>query len=378
MNTLQDTFVQIKNYCSTSGRISPVAQNLWINSLEPVCMKGSSACFNVASEFQRSTIMANYDRLLKDAFTHILGINDVSIDFNVMENTENDLSYEQMEKMHSELEKKFGNAEYEHTFDTFIVGKSNEFAHAACVSVAEGKKYNPLFVYGASGLGKTHLLSAIAYEMRRRNPGLNIVYVTGEVFSSELIDAIKLKKDTSEFHGKYRNAEVLLVDDVQFIAGRETTQEEFFHTFNKLHGENRQIVLTSDKPPKDIATLADRIRSRFEGGLIADISLPDFETRVAIVKRKAELLQLDLPREICEFFANRLKTNIRQLEGAVKKLKAFNHLAGTPPSLTMAQNVIRDILTDDQTVPITVDKVIRQVANVYSVSAEDICSNKRT
>ena len=238
--------------------------------------------------------------------------------------------------------------------------------------------YNPLFIYGPSGLGKTHLMTAIANEMRRNDPNLNIVYVTGETFANELIEAIQKKQDTSLFHDKYRNADVLLVDDVQFIAGKDSTQEEFFHTFNKLHSEGKQIVLTSDRPPKDIKILEDRIRSRFESGLIADISTPDFETRIAIIRRKAELLDLNLPDEVAEFIANRLKTNIRQLEGAVKKLKALKHLAGSQPSIAMAQSVIRDILTDDQPIPITVEKIIAEVANVYGVSPDDIRSNKRS
>ena len=187
-----------------------------------------------------------------------------------------------------------------------------------------------------------------------------------------------MKKETTTFHEKYRKADVLLVDDVHFIAGKESTQEEFFHTFNELHKDGRQIVLTSDRPPKDIKTLEDRIKTRFEWGLIADIQTPDFETRIAIIKRKAELLDINLPDEVSEFIANRLKTNIRQLEGAVKKLKALKHLAGSPPTIAMAQSVIRDILNDDQPIPITVEKIIGEVANVYGVTPDDIRSQKRS
>lgn len=221
-------------------------------------------------------------------------------------------------------------------------------------------------------------MNAISNEMKKNNPNLNIIYVTGETFANELIDAIRMKRDTTIFHEKYRNADVLLVDDIQFIAGRESTQEEFFHTFNELYNEGKQIVLTSDKPPKDIKTLEERIRTRFESGLIADVSTPDFETRMAIIRRKAEALNINIPDDVCEFIANRLKTNIRQLEGAVKKMTALRHFAGNTPTMATAQSVIRDILNDDQPVPITVEKIISDVAEIYNVTAEDIRSNKRS
>ena len=212
--------------------------------------------------------------------------------------------------------------------------------------------------------------------MKNKNNNLNIIYVTGETFSSEIINAIQTNS-TSQFHDKYRSADVLLVDDIQFIAGKNSTQEEFFHTFNALYQDGKQIVLTSDRPPKAIKTLEDRIRSRFESGLIADINTPDFETRMAIINRKAELLELKIPDDVAQFIANKLKSNIRQLEGAVKKLKALNHYAGSTPSISMAQSVIRDILNDDQPLPITVEKIIAEVANVYGVTPEDIRSSKR-
>jgi len=266
-----------------------------------------------------------------------------------------------------------------YNFENFVVGNSNKYAQAAALAVAESpsEAYNPLFIYGPSGLGKTHLVTAIKHEIIRRNPDKSVIYVTGEAFGNELIKAID-QRDTSVFHDKYRNADVLIVDDIQFFSGKERMQEEFFHTFNKLHSEDKQIVITSDKPPRDLKTLEERIRNRFEWGLIADISTPDFETRFAIIRRKAELLDLKIPDEVTEFIANRLKTNIRQLEGAVKKLKALKMLANSSPTISMAQSVIRDILTDDQPIPITVEKVIAEVANVYGITPEDIRSSKRT
>lgn len=383
MNSFEEVFDCVKKYCIDVGDIGEVALKLWINALEPRSLDGNNAVFFVQSDFQKGVILNNYEKLLKEAFRNVLGF-----DVNIIISTKTEeipnpqVDFDELEQKHQQLEKSFETAEYDYTFDTFIVGRSNEFAYAACTAVAKdangGSTYNPLFIHGPSGLGKTHLITAIANEMKKNNPSLNIIYVSGESFANELIEAIKMKKDTTQFHEKYRNADVLLVDDVQFIAGKESTQEEFFHTFNKLHQQGRQIVLTSDKPPKDIKTLAERIRSRFEGGLIADVSTPDFETRIAIIRRKAELLELNIPDEVAEFIANRLKTNIRQLEGAVKKLKALKHLAGSQPSISMAQSVIRDILNDDQPIPITVEKIIGEVANVYGVSPEDIRSNKRS
>jgi chromosomal replication initiator protein len=279
-----------------------------------------------------------------------------------------------------ELEKTYKRAEYEYTFDTFIVGPSNKFAYAASRAVAEepAAAYNPLFIHGPSGLGKTHLLTAIAVYLQQNNPEMKIITVTGETFANELISAIQQKRDTSGFHDKYRGADVLLVDDVQFIAGKESTQEEFFHTFNELKKQGKQIVLTSDRPPKEIKTLEDRNKTRFEQGLIADIGIPEYETRVAIIKRKAELLNLDADQGIVEMIAIALKANIRQLEGCVKKLKAIEHLVGTPPTMSQAQAAIREVLTDDAAVPVTIPKIISEIATIYGVSTEDILSLKRS
>lgn len=378
MNSFNEVFDMVKSYCLESANIGEVAFKLWIKPLEPVKLEDNIAYFTVKSPFQKDIILKNYEKLLLTALSETLGF-DVSIRIDVTEDAPDMIKPSQQGEKQEELNKSLKSAEYEYTFDTFIVGRSNEFAYAACTAVAKnsGTTYNPLFIHGPSGLGKTHLLSAISHEIAKNDPSKNIIYVTGEIFANELIEAIK-KGDTSEFHRKYRSADVLLVDDIHFIAGKESTQEEFFHTFNELHKVNKQIVLTSDRPPKDIKTLEDRIRTRFEWGLIADISLPDFETRVAIIKRKAELLELDLSDEVAEFIANRLKTNIRQLEGAVKKLKAANHLVGTPVTIAMAQNVIREILNDDRPEPVTVDRIISEVANIYGVTSDDIKSNKRS
>ena len=206
---------------------------------------------------------------------------------------------------------------------------------------------------------------------------MDILYIKGEDFTNELVESIR-QNSQLKFRNKYRQTNVLLVDDIQFIAGKESTQEEFFHTFNSLYESKKQIVLTSDRPPKEIQTLEDRLRTRFEWGLIADVQPPDFETRLAIIKRKAELLGISVPDEVAEYIANRLKNNIRQLEGAVKKMKAYNLLAGDPPSIAIAQNAIRDVLNDNQPVPVTVDKIINEVSRTFGVTADDIRSKARS
>lgn len=381
MNSFEEVFECVKQYCLNSGKIIESAYNIWIDPISALQLDGGKAILFVQSEFQKSIILQNFESVIKEGFEKTLGF---AVDIEIL--TEEDMKEPKKNLAENEpplsLPKdNFENEEYDYTFDTFIVGRSNEFAYAACTAVAKdnnGSTYNPLFIYGPSGLGKTHLMNAISNEMKKNDQSLNIIYVTGETFANELIDAIRMKRDTTIFHEKYRNADVLLVDDVQFIAGRESTQEEFFHTFNELYKEGKQIVLTSDKPPKDIKTLEERIRTRFESGLIADVSTPDYETRMAIIRRKAELLNLNIPDDVCEFIANRLKTNIRQLEGAVKKMTALRHFAGNTPTMATAQSVIRDILNDDQPIPITVDKIICDVAEIYNVTPEDIRSNKRS
>ncbi len=277
-------------------------------------------------------------------------------------------------QMYSSLDESY----YEYTFDTFIVGSSNKFAHAASLAVAEnpGGAYNPLFIYGQSGMGKTHLLFAIQNAVLKKFPDKKVKYIKGDQFTNELIEAIGKGKQ-NEFHQKYRYIDVLMVDDVQFIGGKEQTQEEFFHTFNTLHQEHKQIVLTSDRPPKEIQTLESRLRSRFEMGLLADIQPPEFETRIAIIKRKAKQCNMEISDEIAEFIAERLKSNIRQLEGVVKRINATYQLDKELPSLTMAQNAIRDVMNDVQPTPITIERIIEEVARTFEVTAKDIKSPKR-
>lgn len=375
VNQYFDDAIKYLGTLAETDVISKVTYTTWIKKLEFVAYENDVFILAVngdKSGFIKDTL--NDDRFkmyLREAFEKVTNR---SIDVVVISADEKN-KYKPAVKTPRTLH----NGQYEYTFETFIVGKSNEFANAASIGVAEnpGGAYNPLFIHGESGLGKTHLMHAIANRIHSNDPDANIIYVTGEQFTSELIEAIKMN-DAVSFKKKYRSADVLLVDDIQFISGKESTQEEFFHTFNELHNHGKQIVLTSDRPPKNIKTLEDRIRTRFEWGLIADIGMPEYETRVAIVKRKADLLDLELEDEYVNYMASRLKTNVRQLEGSVKKLSAYQNLMNSPPTMAQVQSVIREILTDDYEDNLTTDNIIEQVAQVYNVSKDDIKSRSRS
>ena len=368
MDSFKEAWNIICEYCRQN--LTEVAYKTWISKIEPVKLDFAEgkAILMVPAEFHRQTLTRGYMQLLNDAFASVFG-EGIQICFTIPD----EIVTQEPEQTDISVD-----ADYEFTFQSFIVGSSNKFAHAASLAVAAnpGGSYNPLFIYGNSGLGKTHLLYAIRNEIHRTNPEKTIVYVKGDDFTNELIEAIRLNA-ASEFRNKYRKSDVLLVDDIQFIGGKESTQEEFFHTFNTLYEAKSQIVLTSDRPPKEIKTLEDRLKSRFESGLIADIQPPDFETRIAIIKRKAELLEMNLPDDVIEYIANRLKTNIRQLEGVVKKLKAQSQLYGEKVTINVAQKTISDILNNDQPPPLTVEKIIDEVARTFGVTSEDIRSAKR-
>ena len=266
----------------------------------------------------------------------------------------------------------------EYTFDNFIVGSSNKFAHAACTAVAErpAMDYNPLFIYGPSGLGKTHLICAIVNEIKRKKPDIKVLYINGEDFTNQLIESIS-KNDTIRFHNKFRSCDILLIDDIQFIAGKVSTQEEFFHTFNALHHEQKQIILTSDRPPKDIATLEERLRTRFEWGLIADIQPPDLELRLAIFKKKTEQAGIMIPDDVLLFLAENLRSNIRQIEGAIKKLSAKSLIMGQVINMELAKSCLNELLGGAEPIATTVDKIFAAVYKKYDVSKEEIKGKKR-
>lgn len=260
-----------------------------------------------------------------------------------------------------------------YTFDKFVVGTGNEFANAAAKSVAEspGSAYNPLFLYGGVGLGKTHLMHAIGHSIKQRSPSSRVAYITSELFMNELIHAIRFDK-TPAFRDKYRSIDVLLLDDVQFMAGKERTQEEFFHTFNTLYNDQKQIVISSDCPPREIPTLEERLHSRFEWGLIADIEPPDLETKVAILKRKADLDGIDLPNDIAIYIAGRVKSNVRELEGSLVRLVAIASLKRVPFSKAIADEAIKNIIDSEHPVGLTLDRIVRAVAAHYKMSVDEL------
>lgn len=368
MESFSEVWNIICDYCKT--KITDVAYKSWISRINPlnIDLDKGDVILLVPNDFHRNTLQRCYMGLINEAFEAVFGTN-----FNIILKVPDELEDKKEEKENTSQDE-----DYDYTFDTFIVGSSNKFAHAAALAVATNPSYsyNPLFLYGNSGLGKTHLLLAIGNDIKKSYPDKEILCVKGEEFTTELIAAIRFGK-TFEFRQKYRQADVLLVDDVQFIGGKESTQEEFFHTFNTLYESQKQIVLTSDRPPKEIKTLEDRLRSRFESGLIADIQPPDLETRIAIIKRKAELLNIALPNDVCEFIATKIKTNIRQIEGAVKKMRAQYLLSGKKPTIALAKEVISDIINNDVPPEVNVAKIIEEVSRTYGVTSEQLRSPKR-
>ena len=373
MDSFNDVLSAAKAYCKE--RLVDATYNLYIDGLEAVSFEGSGkVVLAVRNDFICTIVRDRYTPLLKEALAAVLGF-DVEVELVVPAAAP--------EKPAPEPEKpapvSAPSGIYDFTFENFIKGPSNQFAYAAAQAVASNPSgaYNPLFIYGQSGLGKTHLLNAIQVEIKKNHPDFNIVYVDCEKFTNEIITAIR-EGNTESFRQKHRAADVLLVDDIQFIAGKESTQEEFFHTFNTLHNAGKQIVLASDRPAKEIKSLEERLRTRFEWGLTADIQPPDFETRVAIIRRKAELFNLDMPDDVAEFIANHLKNNIRQLEGAVKKLNAYYMLEGIQPVIGVAQNAIKDILNETQPVPVTIEKIIGEVGRTYNVTPAEIRGMRRT
>ena len=342
----------------------------WFSDAEPVALDENRFILYVPTDFKREIVVSRY---LKDIKKALYDLFSEDLDVVVLSEDEKD------KYAKKEPPSRFLPGTEEYTFERFVVGNSNKLAHAAALAVAEhpAENYNPLFIHGESGLGKTHLLYAIAHTIHKNHPDYKIVYIRGEDFTNELIRDIRAGKN-QEFRAKYRSADVFLMDDVQFIAGRDSTQEEMFHTFNTLYESKKQIVLTSDRPPHEMAQLDDRLRTRFEWGLLVDVQPPDLETRIAIIARKAESLHLDIPESVCEYIANKLKSNIRQLEGAVKKLRAYHLLENKPINIATAQAAISDIINNSQPTPVTVDKIIEEVARTYGgITPEDIRSQKR-
>lgn len=340
------------------------AYKLWIGSLVPESFDNGKVCL-ATHEFKKAIVTEKFLSVIKEAFLSVLGF-EIEVVITAAQE-------EQEEEQEASSLKSF-----ENTFDTFIVGSSNRLAYAAANAVAKnpGGVHNPLFIYGRSGLGKTHLLMAIEKEIFKRKPKTNVLYTNGESFTNSLVAHMSEKK-MSEFQKKYRNTDALLFDDVQFIAGKTQTQEEFFHTFDALITAGKQIVLTSDRPPKDMERLEERIASRFEQGLLVDIQSPDYETRAAIIKRKSEGLGLRLPDDIVVYIAEKVKTNIRQLEGVVKKIHAITLIDPSIPPLVLANEAIKDVLTVNRPISVTISNIIELVGKTFGVMVEDIRSDKK-
>ncbi len=380
MKSFKDVFQTVKN--TIKSNISETAANLWVEPLEFIKYEDNIVTINCGESFVKNIVIENkYAELWKKGFEETLGF---PVKINFLDNEEAFSEQEEENGENSSYQIVNGDEEKE-TFDNFVVGPSNKFAHAAALAVTmnpgginnkNGMNYNPLFIYGDSGLGKTHLLRAIANEIKKRYPEMKIIFVHTEEFTNEFIYHLG-NKTTSVFHDKYRKADVLIFDDVQFLSGRTQTQEEFFHTMNSIVSAGKQIVLSSDRPPREIETLANRIRNRLEGGLLADIQPPELETRIAIIKNKAEKYDLELNDDyIIEYIAERVKNDIRQLEGVVKKLKAFSTL-NIPINISVVQNVIKDIITNNRPIPQTTEKIILEVSRIYNIPIDDIYSKKR-
>ncbi len=380
MNSFSNVVEKVKEYCVGHPNISSMGYDLWIKTLEPHKLEDGTAVLYSDSDFSAKTAYSQYGDILKKAFEEILGF-PVDIKITVKPGAEAEIKDQEMASAEEKLMNESGGKEL--TFDNFVKGKSNELAYAFCTAVSNVDKndnkdvFNPLFIYGNSGLGKTHLLKAIENKVHKLDPDLNLIYITGEQFTNEYIKAVT-KKETAAFHDKFRNADFLLIDDVQFIAGKDSTQEEFFHTFNELYNRGKQIVLTSDIPPSKMTKLQERLQTRFVTGTQVDIQAPDFETRIAILNKKAQELGLSLNESVTRIIAEKIKTNIRQLEGAVKKIKALTVFTSESPSVSMAQRVVKEIQIDNHPAEITVDRIIGETAAAFSVSPDDIRSKNRS
>ena len=364
--------------------VSETAYDSWIKLLRPIKFENDTAYLYAQSNFQKVLINNKFSDCIQGALYRVMGFEVKAVilseeDVSKKVSAPRQIKDAEPIKLNEEENKADFHLNTELTFENFVVGNENKFAHAAALAVANNPAvaYNPFFIYGKSGLGKTHLLCAIANEIRKNNPSATIMLVKGEDFTNELIDAIKMGEQ-AKFRNKYRYVDVFLVDDVQFIGGKVSTEMEFFHTFEALYEAKKQIIVTSDRPPKDMATLEDRLKTRFESGLIADIQPPEYETRVAIIQNKAESINLDLTDEAVDYIANKLKNNVRELEGAVKKIKAYSLIfKGQSPSIGEIQNVIQSVIKENVNSDITPDLVVDHVSKYYNISREDIYGTKR-
>ena len=363
------------------SEITEISFNTWFSRIEPITINEDLFILSVPTSLNKDMIENRYSMLISDAVKQITDKNyklefifpSENINFTNTRGT-----VEQYNPSNaSSFDKLILNPKY--VFEEFVIGNNNRFAHAASLAVAEapGKAYNPLFIYGGVGLGKTHLMHAIGHYILNQNPNSKVVYVSSENFTNEFINSIKDDKNV-EFRNRYRTIDVLLIDDIQFIAGKERTQEEFFHTFNALYEANKQIIIASDRPPKEIPTLEERLRSRFEWGLITDIQAPDFETRIAILRKKAETDKIDIPNEIFDFIAKNIKSNIRELEGALTRVIAYSSLTNKEITEDLSKEALKNIISSSKPKKIDADYIIKYVSDYFNIKEVDLLSKKRT
>jgi len=362
-------------------KLSPQIYNTWFSQVKFVDFKNNELILTAPDSFCKNWLEKNYYQIIKNILVNEMGFDpNIIISFQINTEKKSAFKKEKREIINQDAFQKKYNKTYlnnKYTFSNFVVGNSNRFAHAACLAVAQSpaKSYNPLFVYGVVGLGKTHLMHAIGNYIINKNIGINIAYISSEKFTNELINSIR-DDATEAFREKYRNFDVLLIDDIQFLAGKERTQEEFFHTFNSLYNASKQIVITSDRPPKEITNLENRLISRFEWGLITDIQPPDLETRIAILQKKAQNCQLDISEEIIQYIANKIQSNIRQLEGALNKLDAYAKLTRTKMDFTLAKQVLKDFIPIEEK-DISIQLIQKYTAEYFNIKQSVLLSKKR-
>lgn len=358
------------------NELTEISFNTWIKTIEPVSLNSDSIDLGVPAEFNKGILESRYSTLIKNAIKQVTS-KDYKINF-IIPSQESVNKYPTKKEDKQQSEDNYVSVlNPKYTFDTFVIGNSNRLAHAASVAVSESpaKAYNPLFLYGGVGLGKTHLMHAIGHYILN-NSNLKVLYVSSEKFTNELINAIKDDRN-EQFRNKYRNIDVLLIDDIQFIGGKERTQEEFFHTFNALYEANKQIIISSDKPPKEIITLEERLRSRFEWGLIADIQPPDLETRIAILRKKAQIENIYVDDEVIAFIADKIASNIRELEGALNRVIAYSSLTENDITVELATEALKDILSANKARVINSQSIIDAVSRYFDLKPEEFKSKKR-
>lgn len=367
-------------------QVSKPSFETWLKSTKPLHFENNTIIIEVPNDFAKDWLESRYYDLIKGSLEEILK-HEVGLMFVLPALEANSIPEFPNPAISMAVKNNINNNDDtgpaylnpKYTFDTFVVGNSNRFAHAASLAVAEApaKSYNPLFIYGGVGLGKTHLMQAIGHHILASVPLTKVFYVSSEKFTNELINSIRDDKP-EEFRNKYRNMDILLVDDIQFLAGKERTQEEFFHTFNALYEANKQIIISSDRPPKEIPTLEDRLRSRFEWGLITDIQPPDLETRIAILRKKAKLENLQVPSDVINYIANQIPSNIRELEGALIRVMAYSSLIHSQITVDLASQALKDILPAQKPKMLTIDMIQKIVADFYKLRIEDFKTKKRT